>query len=142
MSLIHLLSQSVFLLFSHFLWFADPSSFAVYLFLIKIRSIKVNQGKKRNCLGNISYMLQLNWWEGNIRWGFFCFIFNYGFLKNFWLVLIKNWIGYTLFFGSMEAMMWIFKLLVLNFLFVCFSPVTSWSWFAFKSVRFIRWTFC
>lgn len=65
----------MFFSFPHFIWIADLPSFAVHLSLIKIRSIKLNQGKKRSFLSNISgHILPLNHSEGNIRW-FLCFIF-------------------------------------------------------------------
>lgn len=108
--LTHLLSQNVYLLFLHSVWVADPSSFAVHLSLIKIRSIKLNQGKKGNFLRSISdHILQLNCPEGNIMWFWFffvCLFLLYFYSQPFLFFLIRTdnkLMGYTLFFGSMEG---------------------------------------
>ena len=72
--------DKMFFSFPHFIWVADLLSLAVYLSLIKIRSIKLNEGKKKNILSRVSdHILPLNCSEGNTRW-LFGFVFTYSLL--------------------------------------------------------------
>lgn len=102
----------------HFIWVADLLSLAVHLSLIKIRSIKLNQGKKKNILSTVSdHILPLNCSEGNTRW-LFGFVFTYSLLV---LICTDNqpYALYLILWKYANRDVHFFKLLVPNFVCVC-----------------------